>query len=793
MSASPHRGSRSINGIWVDLLFSVRRVIRTPGVLLLSTISLGLGIGFNAGIFSAVRGLILQAVPFPSPERMYFAFTLDQEGNQGGFSRVEAERLAADVSAFDAVAVFQTRMYEVEERGAVQGAAVSPGFFSLLGRAPRLGSLAGVTEGCALVLSDEYWRQAFGEDPSVVGRTLRVSGKACSVAAVMPPALSFPRRTRLWTFLPPDGLPAEPILSVLGRLRQGTSSPVAREQVARITSDLLRQRASTGREMTGSIQSLSDAALGRRRAAIFLLRAAAAIVFLIACFNVCGLLLARQLSRSAEFGVRVALGAGAGHVWRLLFCEALVLVLVGGVAGTLVGVRTLDFINALATTTRTTIIQSLSSIIVPAGVLSVLAVLLVVLPTGLRVVRGLPAATLGAQSSRVSTTNRLGVWMVGAQVGLAVTLLVPTLGLVRSLRSLEEVDPGFVTADGFVVRMSLPDGQYAPEDIPPIFSAVVAGLREVPGVSEAGLVHVLPLTGWNPGAEFRLEGTDTEVMAASKVDAQRVSSGYFAAMGIPLLQGKPLADSDSKASSFGVALVNDAFRRRYLPSEQALGRRLQLRLDGVDSDWLNIVGVVGDVPQFGLDAEPRPEVYVPSWTRSMSVVVRARQGMPDMATTLRGVVPRLHATLVAAEVRSLEDVVAESLLTRKAIAVMMGLLGGVAIALGGVGLFGIASWTVERRMREIGIRRALGADWTAVTRSLGRDFLGPIVGASAFGLFLGTGVLRALRKMLYQVQPFDLHVIVPVVGALIVFVVFATLIPLLRALRTDPARVLRVE
>jgi predicted permease len=772
-----------------DLAFAARRLRRARGVVILSLLSMALGVGLITAVATSIRTLTLQALPFPRPERLYLLSTIDPHGGEGAYSAQELKSLAESIGSMD-VAGYDTRVFDSGEQGSVQGAAVTPNFFRVLGQPMALGSGFGNDAAPdTAVLSHDYWKSAFGGDASIIGRVIHLDGAAYVVRGVLGPGLPFPRRARIWKLLEPAAAAAG--VGVVARLRPGQSVAQAKLDVRRASDAILAARPVDGQRLTSRMVAMPDEILGRRRAAMRLIRIAGWIVFLIACLNVSGLLLARHASREGELAMRLALGANWRHIWRLLVCEGLLLTFAGGIAGSLLA---LTIVPALLTWTAGNMgvgaaPERIGAIFLFAFSMAAIGALIVSVPPFLRAIVVSPASVLSRHNAHISGPSRIGRWLVAVQMGAAVMLLVPAAALTRSVRNLETVTAGFDPRGVLVVRVILPASRYKEEDLPGAFRQILDGVRGQGDVKAAGLTQVLPLTGWNPGAALTLE--DTAAGAEPRVDIQRVTPGYFDAMGIPFRSGTAFGETDV-TPAFQVAVVNEAFVRRFMHSGNALGRRLRVTADGKQTNWLTVVGVVGDVREYGLNVEPKPEVFVPQWSRAMSLVVRT--GSPAAAAPrLRAILPSLNLSLRNADVRSMEEIVRDSTMPAKVMGLLCAVLGAVALILGGVGVYGIAAQSVEQRMVEIGIRRALGASGRAIVRLIAGDLALPLAAAAVAGLLIGSGTAGTLRSLLYQVAPYDLRNGIVAVAALAVMVLITAVFPLRSALQVDPARVLHTE
>jgi putative ABC transport system permease protein len=794
-----------------DLKAAVRKLRTSPRVVLPALLTLALGLGLNATIFSGVNALLFNAVPFEHAERLYEISSVDTTTRQDvGVSDPDFRDWTRSSRAFESIAALRRSRFVLEgPEGAelVEGASVSAGLFPLLGVPPALGRGFSAAEERAgqdrvLILSDDFWRRRFGGDRGVLGRPLVVDGVPMTVVGVMPPGFAFPNRAELWKPLPVSEDRAERSLTVVGRARPGAGRTQATGDLDRLAQTASREYPATNARIGAQVTPLTDALYGKYRTALTMLQVAVFFVLLIACSNVANLLLASGVARRSELLIRAALGAGRGRLVRQLLLESLMLALIGGAVGLLVAQLAVGPLASLLPEriARADQIAVDRDVLLFSLALSVVTGLLFGALPSLQAARvdlagGLNAA-YGAGTKRGGRRSPQSYLLV-LTLGLAVLLLVGATMLVRSFLALQKVSPGFRPAGVETMAVYLPPHRFVDEQQTAAFYEKALGrLRSLPGVEAAGAIRTLPLTGWNPTASLEVEGSAAAAPSSSgqlQVDVQPVGPGYFEGMGIPVLRGRSLRDADATRPATS-AVVNDVLRRRYFGATDPVGKRVRMRSEnGFESPWLTVVGVAGDVPQFGLQTEPRPEVYYPSWQPSMTLVVRAHGSRPGGAAELRREAQAAGPGAVVSAPRSLASILQDSLLSRRLLAALMGALAGVALLLSVVGIYGVVSYSVARRTREIGIRMALGASRREVVRLFLWQVGRLVVIGLALGLLGSLALGRGLASLLFQVSPLDAASIVPVLLILGACALLASFLPVRAATRIDPVSTLRAQ
>ncbi len=806
-----------ISGGWArDVRFAGRSLRRAPGFAAAAVVTLALGVGANTAVFTVVDSVLLEPLPYAAPDRLV---TVWPETN---FNIAMVERVEREVDALEAVSGISVWEFTLLGEGdplRLNGALVSPNHFRLLGVEPAVGrgfrpddalpDRAGV-----VVLSHGLWMRRYGGDPEVVGRRIELAGhdfEARTVIGVMPAGFRALPDDRVQLWVPLHHEPGTPVAEDesryvnwrVARLAPGATverataqlAPVAEAIQDEVPAFVERDEARRARVQPFHAHQVEDV-----DAALWVLLGAVGLVLFIACANVANLLLARGEARKRELAVRQAMGAGPARLARQLLTESLVLGLVGGGLGTLLAVQGVPFLVSVAPVT----FPRAGEVAVDGGVLafalavSLGAALLFGLLPALRAGAGDPAVSLRTGGGRGASSGRhqggLTRWLVGGEVALAVVLVTGAALLGRSLGSLYDVDPGFEPEGLLVFRLSPPESRYeSGVEFVDYYERVLERVEAVPGVEAASGIHLLPLTGANWSFPLYPEGVtvgpgDPAPLANFRV----VQPDYFRVAGVPVRRGR--ADPDALAGSEGrVAVVNRAFVERYWPGDEALGR--EVRLFQPDGQAFRVVGVVGDVRQHALDVEPRPEFYVPhpKWTGAVAmwILVRAPGDPLGLAGAVREAVWSVDEQVPITEMDAMESVVGRSAGTRRFLALLMAGFGGLALLLGAVGVYGVTSYTVARRVPEFGVRRALGAPRTAVLRDALLRGMAPV----AVGLVVGVGAslwaTGLLEELLFGVGARDPATLAGVAAILGLVGMVATWAPAWRASGVSPIRVLR--
>jgi len=798
-----------LDSLLQDLHFALRALRRSPGFALVAVLTLALGVGANTAIFSVVNGVLLRPLPLREPERLVAVGEAAQGGGPRDYS------VTSPGSFFDwqrqvrslRIAGFTGSEGTVTGRGEPErlvGANTVGGLFEVLGVRPLLGRTVELSDEDpaaerVIVLSHATWQRLFGGDRGAVGRTLTVNGTPRTIVGVMPPSFRFPDgATEFWVpsrFEPEFRANRDQyFIQVVGRLAPGATLDGARAELATVAERLRRDWPLYNGELGIVAFPLQETIVEGVRTRLLVLMGAVAFVLLITCANLGNLLLARSAGRRREIAVRRALGAGQGRIARQLLTESVVLALAGGAAGLLVGRAFLALLLAAQATTN---LPRADEIALDTRVL--LFTLGVSLAAGL-LFGSLPVWQLGrARSSealREGTRGSVGQqWarraLVVSELALAMVLLTGAGLLLRSFALLQRVDPGF-RADRvltFDVAQRRDGGAH-------FFPASVERIRALPGVRSAAVVSQLPVTGRGIGAWFnrldRPAGTEKPNGEAYRV----VSPEYFATIGLPLKRGRLLGDGDRRESA--AVVINEALARKYYPNEDPVGKEVYLGApDNRLFDRGTIVGVVGDTRDAGLGADPLPTVYIPlavmpDWP-AFSYVVRTAGEPAAVAAAARDAIRALDPNLPVRNVRTIDAVLAESVAPSRWSTTLLGVFAAVALVMAALGVFGVLSFLVTQRTRELGIRIALGAAPAAVRRMVVGQGLGLVAAGLALGLLGAVALTRLMKSLLYEVSPTDPLTYAGVAAVLVAIAALASWLPARRATRVDPVVALRSE
>lgn len=807
-----------------DVTFALRLLRNSPLFTAIALITLAVGIGANTAIFSVVKAVLLQALPYREAGRTVVIWNgYDQPGlEHAAIAAAEFADIREQQRTFDGVsAINRQRMNLVGEGEPEQlmGYAVSPNLFDLLGVTPQLGrgfSTEDGQEGSAKVvlLSHALWMRRFGGDPSVVGRSIQLGGRLRTVIGVMPAGVGFPDapvgflsgRGDVWVPYGWEQARSEPrgdqYLGVLARLRSGVGIEQARADLDAISA---RFRTQEPDRYTGSVRwglvlvPLHDQMVGDVRTALLLLLGAVALVLLIACVNMANLLLTRGAVRQRELAMRGALGAGRGRLVRQLLTESTLLSLAGGALGVLLawwGVRTLVRLDPGN-------IPRLDGVRIDGGVL--LFSLGIAAVTGL-VFGLLPALHLSRLDLRAALQSggrgstmgrgyrRFRNALVMAEVAMAFIVLVQAGLLVRSFAALQRVDPGFRAEGVLSLQLSIPSAKYdSPEKKAGFYRELRSRVAAVPGARQASAVYPLPMSGEGWSGSFIVE---TQPLAPGEPEPHAeyavAMPGYFRTMGIPLREGRELTDQDA-AGAPEVVVVDELLARRHWPGQSAIGKRINL-IGREEGEWATVVGVVAHVHNAGPQEEGEPQIYMPFLQRpqgALFVVARSAAEPLAIAPGLRNAVRAVDPDQPIRALRPMPELVRGAVARQRFNMILLSLFAVVALVLAIVGLYGMMAGLVSQRVHEIGIRLALGG---SPSHALGL-ILGTGLRIALAGLLVGLAgaflLSRAFAGLLFSTATTD-PLTYSAIAALVLLVSFAaTWVPARRATRIDPLEALR--
>jgi putative ABC transport system permease protein len=801
-----------------DLRYAVRTLARTPGFTAIAVATLALGIGANTAIFSVVHAVLLRRLPYPEPDRLVVIREQQKRlGKMGvawpNFLDVRARsRMLSSLAGYRANEMTLSDSHEPE---VLRVGEVSATFFPLLGATAQLGRLLAESDDRpgatpAVVLSDELWRRRFGSDPEIVGKTVKLDAVASTVVGVLPRGFSFfPRHAELYR---PIGLyGAEPTwlnrgnhsgMRVLARIAPGATLAGARSEIDGIMRQLEQQYPDSNAGQVATMAPLSVEMFQDYRPALWTLLAAVGVVLLIACVNVAHLQLARSAGRQKEIAIRAALGAGRGRIVRQLVTESVLISAIGGAFGLLVATWSIGPLVRLAPTA----IPRLAETHIDPGVL--LFTLAVSLATGLlfgtapaiSASRPDPQAALveggrGSTSGRSRQRFRTGLFV--SEVALAFVLVIGSGLLIRSLLELQSVSPGFRPEHVLSLDVSLPDAKYTENDQRAAFyRSAMEALRPLPGVQSATAIYCAPLFGKCWGSVYVLSDRPAPAQAELPSAHWNVADpGYFQTVGIPLRQGRAFTETDGPDSP-KVVIVNETFARQWWPNGDAVGKSIKQGWPKDPTPFRQIIGVVADVRQDGLDAPAAPEVYIPLMQNpmsSMTLLVRVAGSPRSVERSAIAAVRAVDPEQSVSNVMPMTDYLSVSVADRRFTTLLLGFFAALALALASVGIYGVVAFGVAERRREIGIRTALGARpadgrGLFVKRALRLAAIGMVAGAVA-----ALALSRLIASLLFGVGPSDPATFGGVALLLTAVVLAACVIPARRALRVSPTTALRGE
>jgi putative ABC transport system permease protein len=791
-----------------DLRYGIRLLLKQPGFTAVAIITLALGIGANTAIFSVVNAVLLRPLPYPDPDRL-----VTLRSNQ---SLPDLEDIRAQSQSFEAFggAVMQAQDFTGEaEPLQVQAALVNADLFKALGVKAAIGRTISEEEDRiggepVVVLSAAFWQRHFGGRPDVVGKSIPLSGNSYTIVGVMPADFVMPRESPdLWASV----RVANPVaaqfrgvhfLRTYFRLKPGVSVAQAHSEMGNIDRWLEEQYPEENKNRRTELIPLHERVVGSTRAALLILFGAVGLVLLIACANFANLLLARAAARQQEIVIRAALGAGRRRLVRQMVTESVLLSLLGGAAGLVLASWGIDLLIAL----KPADLPRLSAIGIDPWVLaftfgvSILTGILFGLAPALsashiNVNAVLKEAGRGSTGGRAS--HLLRRLLVISEIALALVLLIGAGLLIKGLWLLRSVDPGFRTDNILTMRVELPESRY--KEIPKQMAfrqGLLDGLGSLPGV-EAGMISELPLSGDQLTHNFVIEGRPPLAVGAEpELMTRTVGGDYFRVMGIPLLQGRDFTAQDRIDMPL-VGLVNESFAREYFAGASPVGARISWARG--PRQWMTIVGVVGDVKHFGLNQPEASAFYAPyaqlnqPWKRWMYLTVRGDMDTQTLVGEVKKQIWAIDKLVPVTKVQTMTEVMAASLAGQQFNMTLMGIFAGVALLLAAVGIYGVASYSVTQRTREIGIRMALGAQGPDVLRLVLRQGATLAGSGVAIGLAAAVALTRFMSSLLYGVSATDPMTFAGVALLLTGVALVACFVPARRATKIDPGVALRYE
>jgi len=809
-----------------DIRYAARKLMRTPSFTIISITTLALAIGATTAVFSIVNGVLLKPLPYRQPDEIMKIGSQGRDGKLVHMSVPDFIDYREQTHSFVGMAQIQDRnsanlIIAGADPKRLNSASVGARFFDLLGVPMRLGRgfIAGEDRTDAArvaVLSDKLWRSDFGADPRVIGRPISLNGKDYSVVGVAPPSLTYPSAPDIWVpfvfeswMTDPDNRGAH-FMTGIARLRPGVSERAAKRDMAAVGARLQAEYPKSNATFGGTAESLQQSLVGDVRGILLTMFGAVTFVLLIACANVANLLLVRAAGRETEIAVRTALGAGRGRIIRQLVTESVLLSLAGATVGGALAAWIVDAIVAFGPQG----LPHLENIAIDGRVLAFSVTIAVV--TGFlfglvpayhsaraEIGQMLKESTRGSSGRRAAQRTRSGLVMT--EMALAVVLLVGAGLLIRSFVTLLHVDPGFRPENVVSFDVSAPSIKYPNDRDLRRFSAdVQTNLAAVPGVRSVAVAFDRPMSNQGMRVSFDIDGRPKEPSDHRLIaDVLPATPNFFTTMGVSVVRGRTFTSAEDDWGPPPVVVVNKAFVAKYFPTEDPLGKHIRL---GVTHDTLatpspvtsagEIIGVVGDVRQSGLREDPYPAIYLGWGTfplNDMSFLIRSNSDPAQLAAAIRDRVHAVDPAMPIYNIQTMEQAVSESVAQPRFYTVLLSGFAGLALLLAALGIYGVVSYSVSQRTRELGIRIALGATEERVIRLVIGQGMALTVAGVSLGLIGAYWLVHLLTTLLYGVAPTDSATFVGVSLVLLAVAWLASYLPARRASRVDPVIAMRTE
>ena len=802
-----------------DLRYGVRMLMKRPGVTAIAVITLALGIGATTAVFSVAHSILLQPLPYAEPERLALIWGTNQQAGQlrdvvSGPNFLDLQRQNSTFERLAAFTVTEMAVRNEEGVGVIPRLEVTPEFFSVLGTKPLVGRTFEPDDGLPdrdqiALLTHGYWQRRFGGDPAIVGQALALLGQPHTVVGVLPPDFQFAVQPDVVTLLAPGAMEQEKRTHyyywVVGRLKQGFNLAQAEQDLDEIMRRIGQQFPSL-QNWEVTISPLQQVLVEPVRPALLTALATVGLVLLIGCVNVANLLLSRGVERNRELAVRAALGAGRWRLMRQMLTESALLAALAGLLGVALTVWIVEWLRQVLPDSIA-IADSAAMVSLPpidvdglALAFGVMMAALTVLLSGVLPALKSSAVPVGAALKDAAARNigdrggqRTRNALIAVEAALATALLIVAGLMVRTVFALSRTDPGFRPDNVLALSVGRLHDLSAVER-ERYYSEVLRAVQSVPGVKTAGLNDYILLQNEDDYEGFTIEGRPQPQPGASpREEWRRISLDYFRALNIPALNGRGFTESDNAAAP-SVVIINQALAKKYWPGEVPVGRRI--RIHQLAYDWSEIIGVVGDVREVGLDKPAKPMFFVPYHRAPrpvMGLFVQTSEATDRMLAPIQRAVWSVLPVQPVYNVHRLEQVVSDSISVQRLTLDISGALAALALALTAVGIYSVTSYATAQRTREIGVRLALGAHRSDVLRLIVRQGMRPAMIGIACGLACGLGVSRLLKSQVYGVSATDPLTFAGVALLLTAVTLLACCVPAQRASRVDPMVALRHE
>jgi putative ABC transport system permease protein len=802
-----------------DVRYGLRMLRKNPVFTLIAAITLILGIGANTAVFSVVNALLLHPYPFRGIDQL--VLVREQHGNQPGETRMAAADffdLREQSRAFQGLAASRGVSLNFSDNGqveAVDAAAATANFFDVLGIRPAAGRNFSPDEeqpgrDQSLIISHGYWKKRFASDPNLVGKPVRVNGRLFTIIGILPAGLSYPQGIQVWVplALRPEERNdrAQPVLDVLGRMKPGVTQSQTEADLNGLAARLQRDFPKTNASRSLSLLPLRKEQYEYTAPIFLMLQAGAGLVLLLACANLGNLLFARFFSRQREIAIRVALGADRRHVVQALLAEVLVLCLMAGCVAIAISFWTVDLIRNSIPPAITQWVAGWNGVRVDPVVLwfalalTALVAVLLGTVTGLRSADADPNEALkeGSGTAVRFARHRTRNVLIITQFVFATVLLVGAVLMIRGFLHLADIYGGFQPNNVLTMQISLPETKYPGDaQIAEFYQRLLQGVETLPGVQAAASVQNIPASYIdNDTATFTIEGKPASPGGGGLgADTQSISPQFFAALKIPLVQGRAFTAHDD-SHAVPMAIISQSMATRFWPNEDPVGKRLKIGRADADSPWMTVVGVVGDIKQNWYDPRPRPTLYLPylqAPRRAMNLVIRTSFDPMGVAEPVRALVRQIDPEVAISAVQPMNGVISDAISPVRLMGIMMAAFGAVALALSCIGLYGVLAQSVAQRGREFGVRMALGAKPAQLLQLvLGQSLKVCLIGL-LLGLPLAVVMSQLMATFLFGVVSLSAPILIGLAALLLVVALLAAFIPARRAAHVDPVVALRYE